>query len=221
MTTPKHPPVPSIPKASPHIPSVPMLPRGKPYPVDAPVQDEPSGDSPSADTTPMKFELAMTQEEIYSSPNPKLEHRPSTSSSSSVPAPPPVAEPEPVVEAPPPPVPAGPPGLLLARRRQSASQRLMSHPIIWPTVGAVASLLVGFLAALWISGSLLTSDVKTLTTERAILMKTPTEQRDARRIAGLDAKISDARSSVAWKCGGLWTLVFAAGLFTWTRVFRE
>ncbi len=169
----------------------------------------------------MKFELAMTQEEIYSSPNPKLEHRPSNAAAAAVAEP--VAAAEPVVEAPPPPppAPAGPPGLLLARRRQSATQRLMSHPIIWPTVGAVVSLLVGFLAAFWFAGSLLTSDVKTLTTERAILMKTPAEQRDAKRISGLDAKIADARSSVAWKCGGLWTLVFAAGLFTWSRVFRE
>ncbi|MBU1244508.1 hypothetical protein KKD52_01350 [Myxococcota bacterium] len=165
-----------------------------------------------------KFELAITNDEIYSTPN-------SQGKPPEAPPPPPMTEAPPVaapeVAEPPPPVPAGPPGLLLARRRKSATEKLIAHPIIWPAVGAVVSLLVGFLAAFWLSGSLLTSNVKQLATERAILMKTPTEQRDAKRIDGLDAKIAAARSSVAWKCGGLWTLVFAAGMFTWSRVFRE
>ena len=181
-----------------------------------------------------KFELALDQDEIYAEsgkkgksateaaaapvsapqPAPKVASAAGPSPSAEAAAPP-------VPASPPAPVPAGPPGLLLARRRQSATQKLMSHPIIWPSVGALAALLVGFLAAFWVSGTLLTSNVKPLVTERAILLKTPVEQRDTPRIQGIDAKIAAARSSVAWKCGGLWTLVFAAGLFTWSRLFKD
>jgi len=183
-------------------------------------------------TAQPKMELALDRDEIYETPG----------SGKKAPAAPPPGSPPPPVEgstpqsppaavapspeAPPPAslapaIPSGPPGLLLARRRQSASERLMTHPLIWPAVGAVASLLLGLVLAAWISGSMLDSDVKPLVTERAILLQTPPEQRDAPRIDRLDGQIADARSSIAWKTAGLWSLVFAAGLFTWSRVFRD
>ncbi len=169
-----------------------------------------------------RIELAISEDEIYSTPNSGQ----MTPEQPAPPAPPPAAV-APVPESPAPPappapvVPAGPPGLLLARRRQTAGERLRSHPVIWPAAGAVASLLVGLAIAVWSSGSMLESDVKPLVTERAILLQTPPAQRDTARIDKLDGRIDDARSSVAWKTGGLWAAVFAAGLFTWSRVFRD
>lgn len=169
-----------------------------------------------------KMELALDRDEIYSTPNTGQK----TPDQPAPPSPPPAAVaqvPEsPAPPAPPAPViPAGPPGLLLARRRQTAGERLRAHPVIWPAAGAVASLLVGLAVAFWISGSMLASDVKPLVTERAILLQTPPAQRDAARIGKLDGQIDAARSSVAWKTGGLWAAVFAAGMFTWSRLFRE
>lgn len=167
-----------------------------------------------------RIELAISDEEIYSTPNTGQK------SPDQPPAPPPEAK-APTPDVPPPPpapapvVPAGPPGLLIASRRKNARERLMAHPVIWPAVGAVASLLAGLAIAVWLSGSMLESDVKPLATERAILLQTPAAQRDAARIDRIEGQITAARSTVAWKTGGLWSLVFAAGLFTWSRVFRD
>jgi hypothetical protein len=170
-----------------------------------------------------KMELALDRDEIYSTPNsgqktpgqaPPSEPPPSVAGEPQTDVPPPPPAPAPVV-------PAGPPGLLIASRRKNARERLMAHPVIWPAVGAVASLLAGLAIAVWLSGSMLESDVKPLATERAILLQTPAAQRDTARIGKLDGRIDDARSSVAWKTAGLWSVVFAAGLFTWSRVFRD
>ena len=180
-----------------------------------------------------KMELAIDRDEIYETPGAGKQGS-AVSPPPGAPPPPPPAEasPRPPVadaaspDLPPPvslapAVPAGQPGLLLARRRKSATERLITHPLIWPSVGAVASLLLGLALAAWLSGSMLDSDIKPLVTERAILLQTPPEQRDAPRIDRLDTQIADARSSIAWKTAGLWSLVFAAGLFTWSRVFRD
>ncbi len=172
-----------------------------------------------------RFELALTEEEIYA--DPKLSPAPEISE---FPREVPEAARVPIPDSGPvagskaiplePVRPASSSGILLARRRQTPFEKIRSHPILWPSLGGVLSLTLGFFVAVLFSGWLLARDVKPAATRLAILEKTPIERRNTPEIESYKQRIRASRSSIATKTGGVWTLVFAAGLFAWTRIFR-